>query len=160
MPERMPEGKSMSTGMTGSRPAVRGKGLRILLAGAKGCSCLLVAFAFAACGSNQALLAARLRTEAEELQAACRRTALSTPETKQADEHLAAAARNEKDGEAGIARREADLAVVLYRLALIRRDEAQAQSSVDALKASLAKDRDQLQTYQQVLEEVKNKRTP
>ncbi len=49
---------------------------------------------------------------------------------------------------------------MLYRLALIRRDEAQAQSSVDALKASLAKDRDQLQTYQQVLEEVKNKRTP
>jgi hypothetical protein len=156
----MPEGKSMSTGMIGPKPAVRGRSLRILLAGAKGCSCLLVALAFAACGSNQALLTARLRTEAEELQAACRRTALSTPETKQADEHLASAVRNEKEGEDGIARREADLAVVLYRLALVRRDETQARASVYALKAALAKDRDQLQTYQQVLEEVKTKRTP
>ena len=41
-----------------------------------------------------------------------------------------------------------------------RRELAETQAAVDALKASLAKDKDQLQTYQQVLEEVKAKRKP
>ena len=49
---------------------------------------------------------------------------------------------------------------MLYRLALSRRELVETQASVDALKAALAKDKDQLQTYQQVLEEVKTKRKP
>ena len=112
------------------------------------------------CGSNAALLAGRSRTEAEQLQEVCRRTALANEETKQADGHLAASFDHLKHSREEEGLREADLAAILYRLALARRELAETQAAVDALKTSLAKDKDQLQTYQQVLEEVKAKRKP
>lgn len=113
-----------------------------------------------ACGSNQALLAERSRTEAEQLQDACRRTDLANEDTRKADALMAAAAMHQKDGAEEVALREAELAGILYRLALARRELAETQAAVDAMKASLAKDKDQLQTYQQVLQEVKAKAKP
>jgi chromosome segregation ATPase len=121
---------------------------------------LAMILALSGCGSNAALLAERSRTEAEQLQDACRRTALANEETKQADGYLTASAAHLKDGQEEVAQRESDLASILYRLALARRELAETQAAVDALKTSLAKDQDQLQTYQQVLEEVKAKRKP
>ncbi len=114
----------------------------------------------AGCGSNQALLAERSRTEAESLQDACKRTGLANEETKKADALMAAAATHQKDGAEEVALREAELAGILYRLALARRELVETQAAVDAMKASLAKDKDQLQTYQQVLQEVKAKAKP
>lgn len=114
----------------------------------------------AGCGSNQALLAERVKTEAEQLQDACRRTALANEETRKADAYVAAAAKHMQEGEAEVAQREAELAAILYRLALARRELAETQAAVEALKTSLAQDKDKLQTYQQVLEEVKAKRKP
>ena len=120
---------------------------------------LCLAF-LAACGSNAALLAERSRTEAEQLQDVCRRSTLANEETKKADALMAAAAKHQKDGDEEVALREADLASIYYRLALARRELAETQAAVDALKTSLAKDKDQLQTYNQVLEEVKAKAKP
>jgi chromosome segregation ATPase len=120
----------------------------------------LLAALLAGCGSNAAMLAERQKTEAEQLQEACKRTALSTAETRKADGLVASAATRLKDGDEEAALREGELAAILYRLALARRELTETQAAVEALKASLAKDKDQLQTYQQVLEEVKAKRKP
>ena len=114
----------------------------------------------AGCGSNAGMLAERSRTEAAELQEACRRTRLQSDETRKADALVASAARNQKEGDEDAALKEADLAVSDYRLALARRELGQTLTAVESLKASLAKDQDQLHTYQQVLEEVKAKRKP
>lgn len=146
----------MLKGISGRLPSEGRSGPRIRILFAAGLALALLS----ACGSNQALLTARVRTEAEQLQEACRRTSLATEETQKADSYVSAAAKHEKDGEAEAAQREAELATVLYRLALARRELAETQAAVDALKTALAKDQDQLQTYQQVLEEVKTKRTP
>ena len=121
---------------------------------------LALTLGLAGCGSNAALLAERSLTEAEQLQEACRRTALANAETQRADGYVTASAAHLKDGQEEVAQRESELAAILYRLALARRELAETQAAVDALKTSLAKDKDQLQTYQQVLEEVKAKRKP
>lgn len=120
---------------------------------------LCLAF-LAACGSNAALLADRSRSEAQQLQDVCRLSTLSNEETKKADALMATAGKHQKDGDEETALREADLASIYYRLALARRELAETQAAVDALKASLSKDNDQLQTYQQVLQEVKAKAKP
>jgi tetratricopeptide (TPR) repeat protein len=112
------------------------------------------------CGSNAGMLAERSRTEAAELQDACNRTALKSDETRKADALMASAAKHQKDGKDDLALQAADQAVILYRLALARRDLGENLAAVESLKASLAKDKDQLQTYQQVLEEVKATRKP
>lgn len=123
--------------------------------------CLGTALALlAGCGSNAALLAERAQTEAEQLQEACRRTSLASEDTKKADALVASAVKHKKDGDDEAALREGELAVIFYRLALARRELAETQAAVEVLKSSLAKDKDQLQTYQQVLEEVKAKRKP
>lgn len=111
--------------------------------------------ALTGCGSNQALLAERQRGEASELQDICRRSKLVNEDTHRADTLVASAAKHQKDGDEKAALREADRAAILYRLALARRELIETQGQVDALRSSLAKDKDQLQTYQQVLEEVK-----
>lgn len=111
--------------------------------------------ALTGCGSNQALLAERHRGEASELQDICRHSNLVNEDTRRADTLVASAAKHQKDGDEKAALREADRAAILYRLALARRELIETQGQVDALRSSLAKDKDQLQTYQQVLEEVK-----
>jgi threonine dehydrogenase-like Zn-dependent dehydrogenase len=120
----------------------------------------VVAMSLIACGSNHALLAQRSQGEAEHLQDFCKRAGLNNAETQRADAELASAAKHLKDGDEDEAAAASDLAGTLYRLALARKDLADAQSQVDLLKQGLAKDKDQLQTYQEILSEMKTVRKP
>ena len=113
----------------------------------------------AACGSNLPP-AQRAQGEAEHLQAYCRRAGMGGPEVLRADSLLTSAQSRLKDGDEGPARTQAELAGILYRLALAHKDMADNGAQVDALKQALAKDKDQLQTYQQVLEEMNSRRRP
>ena len=113
-----------------------------------------------ACGSSQAVLINRSHTEAEHLQEFCKRASIANAETHKADSLLAAASSHIKDGDEEPALAEADLAGTWYRLALARRDLGDAQAQVESLKVALAKEKDQLQTYQQILEEMKTVRKP
>jgi uncharacterized phage infection (PIP) family protein YhgE len=119
-----------------------------------------MAMCLIACGSNQALLAERGRGEAEHLQDYCKRAGIASAETQRADASLASAAKHLKDGDEDAASADAELAGTLYRLALARKDLAETQSQVDQLKQGLAKDKDQLQTYQEILSEMKTVRKP
>ena len=121
---------------------------------------LAAAVSLTACGSNHALLAERSRGEAGQLQEYAKRAGLDNAETRRADASLASAARHLKDGDEDEASAESDLAVTLYRLALARKELADVQAQVAALKQGLAKDKDQLQTYQEILGEMKSVRKP
>lgn len=113
-----------------------------------------------ACASNKAMFAERSRGEAEQLQELCKKGALADADTHRADSLLSASNRHLKDGDEEPARSEAELAGTLYRLALAHRELNDVQTQVESLKKSLAKDKDQLQTYQQILEEMKTVRKP
>jgi uncharacterized protein involved in exopolysaccharide biosynthesis len=121
---------------------------------------LAVAACLAACGSNQAQLAQRGQSEAEHLQDYCKRAGLNNAETQRADASLASAAKHLKDGDDAEAVAESDLAATLFRLALARKELAAVQAEVTVLKQGLAKDKDQLQTYQEILSEMKTTRKP
>lgn len=121
---------------------------------------LAVAACLAACGSNQAHLAHRGQSEAEHLQKYCERAGLNNAETQRADASLASAAKHLKDGDDAEAVAESDLAASLFRLALARKALAEVQAEVVVLKQGLAKDKDQLQTYQEILSEMKITRKP
>lgn len=121
---------------------------------------LAAALFLAACGSNSAMLAQRSQSEAEQLQQWCRKANLNVPETVKADMTLAASQKHLKDGDDEAAAAESDLAVTLYRLALARKELSDLQAQVDDLKKGLAKDKDQLQTYQEILGEMKSVRKP
>ena len=114
----------------------------------------------AACGSNQALLARRTQSEAQQLQQYCRKAGLNNPETVKADQSLQAAAAHLADGKEDVAATESDLSATLYRLALARKELSDVQAQVDDLKKGLAKDKDQLQTFQEILSEMKATRKP
>jgi hypothetical protein len=113
-----------------------------------------------ACGSNQAMLAERVKTEAEQLQQYCRKAGLNNPEVVKADMSLAAAHKHLADGDEDVSAAESDLAVTLYRLAIARKELAEVTAQVEVLKQGLAKDKDQLQTYQEILGEMKTVRKP
>lgn len=120
-----------------------------------------MAMSLIACGSNQALLLAqRSRGEAEHLQEYCKRSGIDNAETRRADASLASAGKHLKDGDEAEASAASDLAGTLYRLALARKDLADTQLQVDQLKQGLAKDKDQLQTFQEILSEMKTVRKP
>jgi hypothetical protein len=121
---------------------------------------LAAAALLAACGSNQALLARRVQSEAQQLQQYCRKAGLNNAETAKADEYLQAAAKRIADGDEEESASASDLAATLYRLALARKDLAEVQAQVEELKKGLAKDKDQLQTYQEILAEMKAVRKP
>jgi hypothetical protein len=113
-----------------------------------------------ACAGNNSLLVERSQAESQHLQEFCKRAEFSNPETQKADALVLASAQHLKDGDEEPALAEAELATTLYRLALARRDLNEVQIQVESLKAALAKDKDQLQTYQQILEEMKIVRKP
>jgi hypothetical protein len=113
-----------------------------------------------ACGSSHPLLAERIQTEAGHLQGFCKRSSLVDVHTLKADSLLSASSRHLKDGDEESALAEAELASTLYRLSLAHRDLNEANTAVEGLKVTLAKDKDQLQTYQQILEEMKTVRKP
>ncbi len=119
-----------------------------------------LAAGLAGCGSNQALLARRGQDESRQLQDYCKRAGVSGEEIKQADNLMAASSKHLQDGDEAPAQSEAELAGTLYRLALAKRELALTQNQVDEIKKGLAKDKDQLQTYQQILEEMKTVRKP
>lgn len=121
---------------------------------------LAAALSLTACGSNHAMLAERSQSEATHLQGYCARAGLNNAETQRADASLASAAKHLKDGDEDEASVESDLAGTLYRLAMARKDLADVQSQVELLKKGLAKDKDQLQTYQEILGEMKSVRKP
>lgn len=121
---------------------------------------LAAALGLSACGSSYKLIAERTGIEAAQLQDHCKRTGLATEETKRADDLLAKSRAELKDGDEESANQMADLSSTLYRLALARKELAETQAQVDALRASLTKDQDQLATYQEVLEEIKTRRKP
>jgi hypothetical protein len=121
---------------------------------------LAVAACLSACGSNQAQLAQRSQSESEHLQEYCKRAGLNNAETQRADASLASAAKHLKDGKDAEAAAESDLASTLFRLALARKALADVQADVVVLKQGLAKDKDQLQTYQEILSEMKTTRKP
>jgi hypothetical protein len=113
-----------------------------------------------ACGSTRPNLAERGHNEAQRLQEYCKRAGINNAETQRADAYLADAAKSLKDGDEDKAFNQSDLASSQYRLALARKDLADNQAQVDSLKAGLAKDKDQLQTYQEILSEMKTVRKP
>jgi hypothetical protein len=122
---------------------------------------LAVATALTACGSNQALLLSqRSQSEAEQLQEYCKKAGLNNAETQRADASLASAAKHLKDGDEDEAGAESGLASTLFRLALARKELADVQAELEVLKKGLAKDKDQLQTYQEILGEMKTVRKP
>ena len=121
---------------------------------------ILALLGLVACGANHSLLVERSQTESQHLQEFCKRAEIANAETQKADSLLIASARHMKDGDEEPALEEADLATTLYHLALARRELNEVQAQVQSLKAALAKDKDQLQTYQQILEEMKIVRKP
>lgn len=121
---------------------------------------LAIAAMLAACGSNQALLARRTQSEAQQLQQYCRKAGLNNPETAKADQFLQSAGKHLADGKEEEAGSESDLAATLYRLALARKELSDVQAQVEDLKKGLARDKDQLQTYQEILGEMKTVRKP
>ena len=68
--------------------------------------------------------------------------------------------KKHKDGDEDESVAASDLAGTLYHLALARKDLSEVQSQVDMLKQGLSKDKDQLQTYQEILSEMKTTRKP
>lgn len=133
---------------------------RLASAGMPAAIALTAAALLAACGSNQALLAKRTQSEAQQLQQYCKQAGLNNPETAKADRYLQASAAHLADGKEEDAASESDLAATLYRLALARKDLAEVQAQVEDLKKGLARDKDQLQTYQEILAEMKAVRKP
>lgn len=121
---------------------------------------MAAAFLLAACGSNQALLAKRAQSEAQQLQQYCRQAGINNAETAKADQFAKSSAQHLADGKDEEAAAESDLAATLYRLALARKELAEVQAQVEDLKKGLAKDKDQLQTYQEILGEMKATRKP
>ena len=119
-----------------------------------------VAMCLTACGSNQAQLAQRNQGESEHLQEYCKRAGLNNAETQRADASLASAAKLLQEGDEAEAAAASELAGTLYRLALARKELADVQAEVTLLKQGLAKDKDQLQTYQEILGEMKTTRKP
>lgn len=117
------------------------------------------ALLLAACGSN-ATFARRAQSEAQQLQQYCRQAGVGGPETAKADQALQSASKHLADGDADEAASESDLAATLYRLALARKELAEVQSQVEGLKKGLAKDKEQLATYQEILSEMKAVRKP
>jgi hypothetical protein len=139
------------------RKPISGLAAEAILAAA---AMLTAATMLAACGSNQALLAKRTQSEAQQLQGYCRKAGLNNPETAKADQYLQASAAHIADGKDDEAAAESDLAATTYRLALARKELADVQAQVEDLKKGLARDKDQLQTYQEILAEMKAVRKP
>ena len=121
---------------------------------------LLAGLCLAGCGSNQAMLAKRGQDEAEHLQGYCKRAGLSGADLGEGDALLAACKRLLKDGDEASSWEASEQAQIHYRLALALREQSQGQARVDALKQHLAKDQDQLRTYQEVLQEMKSRSKP
>jgi septal ring factor EnvC (AmiA/AmiB activator) len=121
---------------------------------------LAAAALLAACGSNQALLAKRTQSEAQQLQQYCKKAGISNSETAKADQSLQSAVEHIADGKEDVATSESDLAATLFRLALARKELSDVQTQVEDLKKGLAKDKDQLATFQEILSEMKATRKP
>lgn len=113
-----------------------------------------------ACGSSHVLLVERNRSEAGHLQEFCKRANVIDAETLKADSLLAVSSRHLKDGDEESALAESELAGTFFRIALKRHELEGLKTQVESLKVSLARDKDQLQTYQQILEEMKTVRKP
>jgi hypothetical protein len=115
---------------------------------------------FSACGSGPAFIAERSRSEALALKELCGRAEIQNPEISRADSLLAQSSGYWKQGEADKARQVSEEAIGLYRLALARDSKTKFEQELASAETSLAKDKERLETYREILAEMKTMRKP
>ena len=121
----------------------------------------VAAFLLAACGGNPAYIAERSRAEAMGFRELTRQPpGLQGAEISRADSLVEQSAGYWKQGEAEKARLASEEAVALYQLALARDTKSRTEQELSITAAALAKDKDRLDTYREILAEMKTMRKP
>jgi len=123
-------------------------------------SAWLGAFWLSACGPNLAFLAERSRSEAQALQQLCRQGSIQAEEIAKADAMLEESSKLWKEGKAEKARMASEEAAGYYRLALSRDARGKAMKELETAEADLAKEKEKLATYKEILDEMKTMRKP
>ena len=122
--------------------------------------CIALALFFAACGPNLAFMAERSRSEALALQDLCRKSGTQGQEIAKADAFLDESAHFWKDGDSEKARLASEDAASIYRLVLARAEKEKADKELAEAESALAKDKERLATYREILDEMKTMRKP
>lgn len=120
----------------------------------------ILALCFAGCASHKDLLARHYSEDAKALQTYTGQAGIKSLEIMQGDSLLALAVKNLKAGEKDMASDQAEIAVLYYRLAIAKQDQANQQAQFNTVKAALVQDQDKLNTYTEILNEMKAKRKP
>ncbi len=124
-------------------------GILIFLAG-----CLV------ACSSGRQLMADQSLNEGFQLRDYCKQRGLKTPSVTHADSILKAAQSHIQSGDEEIGYWQAEEASLRFELAIQEARRIESQEQLQAEKTRMSHDRDQYDTYRQILEEVQSKRTP
>jgi hypothetical protein len=115
---------------------------------------------FSACGPNLAFLAERSQSEAQILQESCRKAGLQGQQITHANALMQESTRLSTDGKPEKARLASEEATGLYRVALASDNKEKAEKDLVVAESALAKDKERLTTYKEILDEVKTMRKP
>ncbi len=110
----------------------------------------------AACGSQSPVLMQVSGNTAQALKAQCAQAMVQGPEIKLADSLVSSAALLAEKKKMVEAIQTYDNATVLYRIALLRREQLVAEKDIQNLEKSVSMAQSQRDTYNRVLVELKN----
>lgn len=115
------------------------------------CALLGSALLLAGCGSSHSLLAERKVLEAQDLRG-------TSPKGGKGEAHLSRAEKLKSEGEDEEAFGEAETAIWHFRLASARAERDAQRRRLEELQAETARDQDQLNTFQEILREMKSEK--
>lgn len=118
-------------------------------------------FILYACAGSPGFLVERSRSEALALRELCRaRPEIKEPEIVKADSLLEASDKMFKASDLVNARLASEVSIGYYRIALARAAKLKSDKEWEASDSALAKDKDRLGTYREILAEMKARKKP
>ncbi|RMH73727.1 MAG: hypothetical protein D6675_01960 [Gemmatimonadetes bacterium] len=124
---------------------------------------LMICTSFSGCGGinvPEQQLYLTLRHQAEVLQQSCAEQGVITSDVAEADALLAQAHALIQTGKNQETRKLLDRAVLLYRLALLKRDFDESEYDLDQQRRALKTIEEQLSLYKEILKQVEAEKTP
>jgi hypothetical protein len=112
----------------------------------------------AGCGSGQPLLNVSAQSEAESMKSVCMENAIQSDEVIRGDSLFASGTVRMKKGDRNGGLADLDMAALYYKLAVVKRDLAQEEASIQDLERSLKETRQKLESYKKVVQELENTR--
>ena len=118
-------------------------------------------FSLLACSGSPGFIVERSRSEATALRELCRaRPEMNTIEIVKADSLMDESNKYFKASDLENSRLASEVAIGYYRIALARFDNAKSDKELEASEAALAKDKERLETYREIMAEMKTMKKP